>query len=61
MNTRVGNSLTVQWLGLRTSTAGDKGSILGWGTNIPHATQSGKNNNNKMNTIVLLQAYNKRL
>ena len=26
----------VQWLRLHTSKAGDAGSILGWGTKIPH-------------------------
>ena len=30
-------SLAVQWLGLHASTAGDKGSIPGWGIKIPHA------------------------
>ena len=33
-----GTSLVVQWLGLRASTAGDTGSIPGWGTKIPHAS-----------------------
>ena len=33
----VGTSLAVQWLGLRTSTAGGTGSITGWGTKIPQA------------------------
>ena len=37
-----GNSLVVQWLGLRTSTAGDMGSIPSWGTKIPHASQRGQ-------------------
>ena len=32
-----GNSLAVQWLGLRTSTAGDTSSIPGQGTKIPQA------------------------
>ena len=35
-------SLVVQWLGLRTSTAGDMGSIPSWGTKIPHASQRGQ-------------------
>ena len=32
-----GNSLAVQWLGLRASTAGGLGLIPGWGTKIPQA------------------------
>ena len=32
-------SLVVQWLRLCPSTAGGTGSIPGWGTKIPHATQ----------------------
>ena len=32
-----GTSLAVQWLRLCISTAGDTGSISGWGTKIPHA------------------------
>ena len=43
-----GISLVVQWLRLRASTAGGKGSIPGWGTKIPHAVQrSQKIKNNK--------------
>ena len=38
----LGTSLTVQWLGLRASTAGGVGSIPGWGTRIPHATWCGR-------------------
>ena len=34
----MGTSLTVQWLRLRASNAGDTGSIPGRGTKIPHAT-----------------------
>ena len=41
---KVGNSLAVQWLGLHASTAGGVGSILGRGTKILHATQSGQKN-----------------
>ena len=37
-----GNSLTVQWLGLRASIAGGTGSIPGQGTKIPQAVQRGK-------------------
>ena len=33
----VGNSLAVQWLGLRASTAGGTGLIPGRGTKFPHA------------------------
>ena len=35
--TNQGNSLAVQWLGLQASTAGNTGSVPGWGTKIPHA------------------------
>ena len=34
-----GTSLSVQWLGLHTSSAGDVGSIPDWGTKISYATQ----------------------
>ena len=37
-----GTSLVVQWLRLRTSNAGDVGSISGQGTKIPHAAWCGK-------------------
>ena len=33
----VGNSLTVQWLGLHAFTAEGTGSVPGWGTKIPQA------------------------
>ena len=33
----LGTSLVVQWLRLHASTVGSLGSILGWGTKIPHA------------------------
>ena len=36
------NSLAVQWLGLCSSTAGDLGSIPGWGTKILQAAWSKK-------------------
>ena len=36
-NTMLGNSLVVQWLGLRASAAGGTGSIPGLGTKFPHA------------------------
>lgn len=45
----MGNSLVVQWLRLRASTAGSMGSMLGQGTRIPHIVwhgqQTNKNNN----------------
>ena len=37
-----GNSLAVQWLGLRAPTAGGPSSIPGWGTKIPQAAQRGQ-------------------
>ena len=37
-----GSSLVVQWLGLRAPTAGDMGSIPGWGTKIPQAEWLGQ-------------------
>ena len=37
-----GNSLEVQWLGLRASTAGGTGLVPGWGTKIPPVTWLGK-------------------
>ena len=39
----MGNSLVIQWLGFHASTAGDTGSIPGWGTKILHATWLGQN------------------
>lgn len=50
----MGTSLVVQWLRCHTSSAGDTGSILVLGINIPHAARFGqkakikKNNNNNM-------------
>ena len=35
------NSLVVQWLGLRVSTAGSPGLVTGRGTKIPQAAQCG--------------------
>ena len=40
-----GTSLAVQWLKLRTSTAGGMGSIPGQGTKISHAARCGQNKN----------------
>ena len=37
-----GNSLEVHWLGLGTSTAWGMGSIPGWGTKIPRASEHGE-------------------
>ena len=42
-------SLAVQWLRLCASTAGGTGSTSGWGTKIPHATQSGQKKKKKKN------------
>ena len=39
---RVGNSLAVQWIGLRAFTAKGLSSIPGWGTKIPQAAQRSK-------------------
>ena len=41
-NNAAGNSLVVQWLGLRASTAWGMGSIPGWVTKIPQATRCGQ-------------------
>ena len=41
--TRIGTFLAVQWLRLHTSNAGDAGSILHRGTEIPHTTWCGQN------------------
>ena len=38
----IGTSLVVQWLRLRSSTAGGRGSIPGQGTKIPHASRRGQ-------------------
>ena len=56
----VGNSLAVQWLGLRASIAGATDSIPGWGTKMPHAMQHGqkkkkkKRKERKKNPVVLV-------
>ena len=49
---KIGNSLAVQWLGLRTFTAGVQGSIPGRGTKIPHAAQCGKTNKQTKNLSI---------
>ena len=46
-----GNSLAAQWLGLGTFTPGSPGSITGWGTEIPQATQQ----KNKKKTHLILK------
>ena len=46
----IGNSLVVHWLGLRTFTAGDPGSIPGPGTKIPQDTLHGPKQTNKQKT-----------
>ena len=43
IQTCIGNSLAVQWLGLHAFTAKGMGSIPGQGTKIPQATQYSKN------------------
>ena len=40
----LGTSLVVQWLRLHAPNAESLGSILGWGTKIPHATGMGYKN-----------------
>ena len=47
---RRGNSLAVQWLGLRTSIAGGMGSIPGCGTKIPQAAWCGQKQNKTKQT-----------
>ena len=42
-----GLSLTVQWLRLHAPNVGGKGSIPGWETKIPHATQRSLKKKNK--------------
>ena len=46
-NTKRRTSLVVQWLRLRTSTAGDTGSIPGRETKILHAAQHGQKKKKK--------------
>ena len=41
------NSLVVQWLGLRASTAEGRGLIPGWGTKIPQAAWCGQKKKKK--------------
>ena len=53
------NSLVVQWLGLRASTAGGMDSIPGWGTKILHTVQHGKKKKKKKRKKEkLLHIYN---
>ena len=44
----LGVSLAVQWLRLHASNAGGTGSILGWGTELPHAVVQPKKKNPKL-------------
>ena len=39
-----GNSLVIQWLGLKAITAESEGSIAGWGTKVPWAVICGQKN-----------------
>ena len=39
-----GNSLVIQWLGLKVITAEGEGSIAGWGTKVPQAVICGQIN-----------------
>ena len=40
----LGNSLVIQWLGLRAPTTGGRSLIPGWGIKIPKATKHGQMN-----------------
>ena len=48
-----GNSLAVQWLGLRASTARGSGSIPGWETKIPQAAQCSQKKKKRNWTTIL--------
>ena len=54
------NSLAVQWLGLRASTAGGTGSIPGRGTKILHAAQYGQKKKKKKKEKFILLGYIKK-
>ena len=41
---KTGNSLVVQWLGFRALNVEGPGSVLGWGTRVPQATQRSQQN-----------------
>ena len=49
----LGNSLAVQWLGLRAFTSEGLGSIPGWGTNIPEAVWYSQKKKKKIKLLVL--------
>ena len=49
----MGNSLTVQWLGLQAFTNVGLGLIPGWGTKILQATQCGQGKNKLENRLVV--------
>ena len=51
-NNTLGTSLAVQWLRLRTSTAGGTGSIPGRGTKILHAVWHGQKEKKKLYVFV---------
>ena len=50
--TTLGNSLAIQWLGLRTLTAQEMGSIPCLGTNTPQATGTDQKTNKQKNSLV---------
>ena len=50
LRVRLGDFLTVQWLGLHTSTAAGTGSIPGQGTKILHAARCGTKKNKDTHT-----------
>ena len=52
-----GTSLSVQWLKFCTSPAGGTSSIPGWGTEILHAAQSGREQNKKRNTHTIILSF----
>ena len=53
-NKKKRESLEVQGLGLRESTAVGLGSVSGWRTKIPQATQHSQNSNNNMKKYVYI-------
>ena len=54
-----GNSLAVQWWGLRTSTAWGTGSIPGWGTKNPQATRRSQKEKKKVCVCVCVCVWDK--
>ena len=49
-----GNSLAVQWFGLRAFTAEGPGSIPGWGTNIPQERKEGRREGGKKDIFSII-------